>query len=202
MSALTTSGRAGMDGSAAPSACASGRCCGERTAGHPVAAQASAILRQCGQFVRSISDETFVAPSPRMMGSTIGQHVRHTLDHFAAAANALDGLDIDYDHRARNTPVETNRAAALAEVARLEAAFAAVDHAGAHSPVTVRVMLSARGDEQRLRSTLAREIAFASHHATHHHAMMASIALEHGAATPPGFGKAPSTLHHESARSA
>ena len=46
--------------------------------------------------------------------------------------------------------------------------------------MTVRCMLSAQGDEQRLRSSLAREIAFASHHATHHHAMMASIALEHG----------------------
>jgi hypothetical protein len=49
-----------------------------------------------------------------------------------------------------------------------------------------------------LGSTLARELAFASHHAIHHHAMMKAIAQEHGQAAESGFGVAPSTLNHES----
>ena len=62
---------------------------------------------------------------------------------------------------------------------------------------SVRVMVSAEGAEASLGSTLARELAFAVHHAVHHNAMIASIAGELGIACPAGFGKAPSTANHE-----
>ena len=36
------------------------------------------------------------------------------------------------------------------------------------------------------------------HHAIHHHAVMGAIAMEQGLDIPAGFGKAPSTINHES----
>jgi hypothetical protein len=58
-------------------------------------------------------------------------------------------------------------------------------------------MLSGEGDEAELTSTFAREVAFATHHAIHHNAMIAAIAASFGVTIPAGFGKAPSTVNHE-----
>lgn len=165
-----------------------------------VASCADALLAQCRDFILA-SRGVFTTPCPSLMNSTIGQHLRHNLDHFSAAIGAFtDASPIDYDHRARGTPVESDPDEALRVVDSLRARLAdRMDEPVADAPVTVRVMLTAGGEEAALRSTLSRELAFASHHAVHHHAMMAAIAHAHGVPVPPGFGKAPSTLNHESA---
>jgi len=67
--------------------------------------------------------------------------------------------------------------------------------------VIVRVMLTSDGQDTTLPSTFGRELAFAAHHAIHHHAMIKAIAEEFGIATPAEFGKAPSTLNFERDRS-
>lgn len=161
------------------------------------AAAAAAALRQCADFIQRLSDAAYTRPSSAIAGSTIGQHVRHALDHFAAAAHALDGAVIAYDHRERDTPIERDRAAAVARMRELQASVVQVDPAAGASAVRVRVMLSGDGEEATLSSTMARELAFAAHHAIHHYAMIASIAREHGVEPPQGFGRAPSTIRHE-----
>jgi uncharacterized damage-inducible protein DinB len=164
----------------------------------PAAAAAVSLLEQCDRFVGSIDDASYARTSAAMMGGTIGKHVRHCLDHFAAIVAAMqDGGVIDYDHRLRDVPMETDRAEARRAISGLVASLRAIDASATSTPVTVRVMLSADGAEASLSSTLARELAFASHHAVHHHAMMKVIADELGLPCPEGFGKAPSTLNHE-----
>ncbi len=165
--------------------------------GRLAAIAAAAALEQCESLLKSISDSDHTCASDAMMRSTVGQHVRHALDHFAAALGGLDGLPIEYDHRERDTPVERDRAAAIAAVRGLRDRLQSLAAADADRSVRVRVMLNAEGDEAELGSTLGRELAFASHHAIHHHAMIAAIARDLGLAIPQGFGKAPSTLHHE-----
>lgn len=161
---------------------------------------ASAALAGCSALIVDLPVGAYSRPSRVIAGSTIGQHIRHTLDHFAAALAALDGAAIDYDHRERDTPVEHDPAAALELIATMRDWLASIDEATGEAAVRVRVMLSAAGDTADLGSTLGRELAFAAHHATHHHAMIAAIAREHGASVPADLGKAPSTLHHEGRR--
>ncbi len=164
-----------------------------------IAACADSLLAQARAFVEQSRDR-FTVPCAAMMNGTIGAHLRHNLDHFGAAINAADDASpIDYDHRARGTPVETDPDAAIAVIDELRERLGVIRADGCNDrPVSVRMMLSAGGDEAELRSTLARELAFAAHHALHHHAMMAAIAFAHGLTVPQGFGKAPSTLNHES----
>lgn len=162
-------------------------------------ASACAMLDQCQEFVDSVDQARYAAPSSRMMGSTIGQHLRHTLDHFAAALVALEDQVIDYDHRDRDTPIENDREAALDALAQVRTRLERVPEGTLASGVQIRVMLSAEGDEAQLASTLARELAFATHHGIHHCAMMVAIASEHALPVPEGFGKAPSTRNYESA---
>lgn len=162
-----------------------------------VAAAADAILAQCAGFVEALPDRAYTADSRLIRGGSVGKHVRHVLDHFSAIFTAADlGEAIAYDRRERNVPMETQREHALTTIAELRGR---VTQSGPTlgGTVRVRVMLSASGQEAELSSTVAWELAFATHHAIHHHAMMAAIAKELGLVTPAGFGKAPSTLHHE-----
>ena len=160
---------------------------------------ASGILRQCGGFIGTIDEHAYTRPCDLIAGSTIGQHVRHSLDHFAAAIAGASGEVIDYDHRERETPIERSPAEALRVINGLLVKLDGLDDGAASMPVRIRVMLSGAGDETELDTTLGRELAFAAHHAVHHHAMIGAIALDAGVALPPGFGKAPSTLNHEGA---
>src|SRR5262245_5225874 len=167
----------------------------------PVADAALAVLVQCESFVASLTDHAYAACSRALPGGTVGKHVRHSVDHFDALvrAHALRET-VDYDRRERGTPMESDRAAALQAVRELRARITRLSAAEMNTPVRVRVMLATDGAEAELFSTLGRELAFAAHHAVHHHAMMKAIAAEFGCTAPREFGKAPSTLAHEAHR--
>ncbi len=179
-----------------------------------VVSSAREALRGCAAVVRGLDAERYTRVSRRIAGSTIGQHVRHSIDHFEAVAAALGtgaggaaGV-IDYDHRERQTPIEKQPRSALEALDRLEQRIGSLAEEHLAAEVRVRVMTGAGGEEAELGSTLARELAFAAHHATHHFAMIASIVGEQSEGgvggcgceatkLPPGFGRAPSTLNHE-----
>lgn len=161
-----------------------------------VIAAADAYLAQCAAFVGRASDAAYRADSRTIVGGTIGKHVRHTLDHFRAAlAAALDGSPIDYDRRERNVAMETDRAAAVEAIRETRAELAALSCSALASAVKVRVMLLADGTEAVLDSTMARELAFAAHHAVHHYAMIRAIGAEFGVRAEGTFGEAAATAH-------
>jgi hypothetical protein len=160
------------------------------------------MLERAAAMIGTLDDRAYSAPSRLLKGGTIGKHFRHVVDHFAAALAPIRSTDadlgtIDYDHRERNVPMETSRDAAIVEIKGVVRDLERVLGADSDRPVRVRLMLAADGTEREFDSTLGREIAFASHHAVHHHAMIEVIALEMGAGVPEGFGKAPATLNFE-----
>jgi hypothetical protein len=162
---------------------------------------AGAVLDQCEALVRAVPEGAMCAESRTLKGGTLGKHLRHTLDHYVAALSVVgeDGV-IDYDRRRRETPVETDKGAAVDAIDELRMRLSAAAGEGLARPVKVRVMLDGEGGELELASTLGRELAFATHHAVHHQAMMRAIAGEFGIEMEDAFGKAPSTLHAERAR--
>lgn len=167
-------------------------------AGCRAAGAALAAVDACATFLSLLGSERYTRPSPLMHNATIGQHVRHALDHYAAALRGARGEIIDYDHRERGRAVETDLAAALSELMAIRDGLAGIDAQRSADPVRVRVMVNgSTGEEAELGSTLGREIAFAAHHAVHHHAMISAIAQSMGVRVPEGFAKAPATLHHE-----
>lgn len=163
-----------------------------------VVEQADCILSQCAALIDCVPADAFARDSQRVRGGTIGKHVRHTLDHYRAL---LDGFGaaatVDYDHRERNVPTETDQDAARQAVALIRSRIGNLDENALRSEVRIRVMLSGDGAETELDTTLGRELAFASHHAIHHNALIKAIALEFGFDTPPEFGMAPSTLNFQ-----
>lgn len=159
---------------------------------------AVALLDQCASFVAALPDPVFTADSSRIRGGTIGKHVRHILDHYDAILVGVEAeAVIDYDHRERDVPMEARRAAAVENITRARHQLMSLTPPQLDGPARIRVMLAADGSETELLSTVARELAFATHHAVHHHAMIRAIAEEHGVAPGAEFGKAPSTLNYE-----
>lgn len=170
-----------------------------------VLGQADALLAQVESLLDRLSAEHYSTSCPAVFASSIGQHTRHLLDHFAAlVAGAHDDPAgagcVDYDHRERATPVELDPLAARAETARLRAELRGRCGAACDRSVRVRAMMAADGRCVEIGSTFVRELAFASHHTLHHQAMIRLIAESMGIALEPSFGKAPSTLHHETSQ--
>jgi uncharacterized damage-inducible protein DinB len=161
------------------------------------AAAAAAVLQQCADFVSSLPEGVYERPCETMMGASIGQHLRHSVDHVAAILQGAERGVIDYDNRERGVAIESDRAEALSTIASLRGELAELTEDDVQREVSVRVMLSADGETKDLKTTLGRELAFAAHHETHHHAMMTVIARSEGCEAPEGFGVAPSTLNYE-----
>ena len=169
---------------------------------------ACVLLAQCQAFAREVPDAVYSAESQVMPGGSVGKHLRHLVDHYEAILHALasetntGGGLIDYDHRERDVPMEGCRVTAIAVLASVAQRVAGLAPRELLREVRVRIMVAADGTTAELPSSLARELAFATHHGVHHQAMMKAIAGEFGVEAAPDFGKAPSTVQHEVFRAA
>jgi len=151
------------------------------------------LLDDLGSVLLTLSPAAYMAkPLPGVSGS-IGEHVRHILDHAAAFASARPYGVLTYDRRERGTPIETDPGAALRAIFRLKAAIAHVDEATLESPVAVMTMLEHGEPSIAAWSTLQRELAFVASHTVHHQALIATLLAIGGDEVPDAFGLAPST---------
>jgi uncharacterized damage-inducible protein DinB len=141
----------------------------------------------------AIGPNQYVArPVPGVSGS-IGEHVRHTLDHIAALLKA-DGCEpLSYDHRQRGTAAETNLHAAVEQIFHLMALVERHSKRSLDEQLQVTARLSTAGDELTSWSTLGRELAFVASHTIHHQAQIALLLAIQGIHVPRRFGYAPST---------
>jgi uncharacterized damage-inducible protein DinB len=150
------------------------------------------LLRQQALFVESLSDAEY-AQQPDEFTSSVGCHLRHTLNHVRALLRGADSGTVDYDARDRGLPVERDRDEArrqtLGWIRRLDDVCLEVDRS-----LYVRSLVNAHGAEVVTCSSLSRELAFVLNHTIHHHAMMAAAARSMGAQAPAEFGVAPATL--------
>jgi uncharacterized damage-inducible protein DinB len=159
--------------------------------GAPLALQQ--LLGDTAVLLLGIDATMYVArPAERVSGS-VGEHVRHLLDHVAALVAADPGVALSYDHRERGTAVEIDPAAALRQILRLQAALGRWAERPLDTPVRVTSRIDAGGPPVVGWSTLGRELAFVVSHTIHHQAMIALLLAVQGMATPERFGYAPST---------
>ena len=145
-----------------------------------------------------------------IVGASMGQHIRHSMDHIEKAIKATshpDDRTIRYDVRERGGTDESDMDAAKQRIERVSKLLQDISVSESYIPVMdhrieARFMLS--GDDEAefpLPSTAARELGFAAHHAIHHLAMVKIIALQTAKLSesdlPHSFGKAPSTINFE-----
>ncbi|KAL7538506.1 hypothetical protein ACHAXR_008602 [Thalassiosira sp. AJA248-18] len=146
-----------------------------------------------------------------LIGATIGQHYRHSMDHVELAALVAGSAENDgapspgelhYDLRVRGGTLEKDLDMSrqrLVDVVDVFQTLETQDESVSMIPITAHFNLSADSDaEIGLPSTVGRELGFAAHHAIHHMAMVKIIAVQtlgfDEGELPHGFGRAPSTL--------
>lgn len=152
-----------------------------------------ALLEQAASLINELDEADYMLSMQDYGSGSIGQHLRHVLDHYDSLSNGTNGV-IDYDQRRRNNPVETSKALALAEIQRtLRHLPLLVDQ-----PVRVRSEVSPHMQHiEETDSSIKRELLFVTSHAVHHFALIALLLRLQGMAVPADFGVAPATLSHQ-----
>jgi hypothetical protein len=164
-----------------------------------------------GRYGASSAAVQFTKTCP-LVGASIGQHYRHSMDHIELVALLASSSDshiipsrkreLHYDLRVRGGTLEKDLGMSRQRIVDVVDVFKSLQP-GAESvtttPLTAYFNLSADSDvEIGLPSTVGRELGFAAHHTIHHMALVKIIALQtlglDETDLPHGFGRAPSTL--------
>ncbi|KDQ20549.1 hypothetical protein BOTBODRAFT_100738 [Botryobasidium botryosum FD-172 SS1] len=144
------------------------------------------------------SDSQLTFQSELIPSSTIGKHLRHAREHYKLLMDCVSmsprpkHLELCYDKRSRDVPMETSLEAArhaFEETKKwLEHDALRVD---LEEPITLNAVTPY---PQVLQTTYGRELWFVSLHAIHHWSMVRVIAAEMGLEVEETFGVAPSTM--------
>jgi uncharacterized damage-inducible protein DinB len=151
------------------------------------------LLEQLESLLLDIDADVYSARLLPDASGSVGEHVRHCLDHVSALLRADPWQTLSYDHRERGTPVETDPEAALRQIARLKRELVTWATRSLSEPIRVASVVSEAGDMVWGWSTLGRELAFVINHTVHHHAIIGVLLASHGHTLPRRFGYAPST---------
>lgn len=156
-----------------------------------------AFLEQAAVFSEKTSATLWQTPCAAFKNSSLGQHLRHTLEHVEALVDGLPHGCIDYDARKRDEVIERRPELAADRCRELRQALATNGKARSMDEEVIVKASASKGDEVIGRkSTLGRELQFLVSHTVHHFAIMAGICHGLGIETAEDFGVAPSTLKH------
>jgi hypothetical protein len=158
------------------------------------------ILTQLGNLVSAIRPEDFSRPSETLNKSTIGQHLRHTLEFFFCLETGSGTGTVNYDRRGHDKLIETDKFLAMAAIDHIRS-FVESQH-GERSLMLEATYGMDENHEVVVETNLTRELVYNIEHAVHHMAIM-KIGIKEVApyiSLPSDFGVAASTIrHHASA---
>lgn len=168
---------------------------------HPLRARSSVppswalwrLLDELESLLIEVAPGVYCARFATEVSGSIGEHVRHCLDHVSALLTADPSATLSYDRRHRGTAVETDASEALQQIQQLKGALNAWSKRSLDEPIRVTSMISSSGDAVTGWSTVARELAFVVSHTIHHQAIIGVLLAIHGHAVPDRFGHSPST---------
>lgn len=155
------------------------------------------ILGQLSDVIINIQPEDFRKEVPSLNNSTVGQHIRHTLEFFTCLMNNHTTGFINYDERDHDKVIETDPMIAQAVI---EDVISFLDNNSEDKPLVLEANY-AFGDETgtKINTNLHRELAYNIEHAIHHMAII-KIGLKEVATyinIPSHFGVAVSTIKYQ-----
>lgn len=157
------------------------------------------ILGQLESTVNQIRPDDFCKPSATLGGSTIGQHLRHTLEFFICLENGFGSGVINYDKREHDKLIESDKFIALAAIARIRDF---ISSAPGDRSLQLEVGYEKHSEDFITISTnYYRELTYNIEHAVHHMAIM-KIGVQEIAPyieLPTHFGIAVSTVRYQQA---
>lgn len=157
---------------------------------------AGAILNQLSRLVEQLRDNDMIKPSRALSNSTIGQHLRHTLEFFICLEEGYTKGLVNYDKRNHDKLIETDKFIALGTIQRI---IDFVNQQQQDQPLKLEVGYHPTSEESLIVETnYFRELTYNIEHAVHHMAIM-KIGIHEVApyiTLPADFGVAVSTLRY------
>lgn len=154
------------------------------------------ILGQLTDLVKQIRERDFVRPAETLSNSTIGQHLRHTLEFFLCFEKGYGSGIINYDKRAHDKLIESDKFMALGAIERIrEFIFALTE-----KPLRLEVGYDVDKDNFiSIDTTATRELVYNIEHAVHHMAIIKIGVREIASyiSLAPDFGIAASTIRYK-----
>lgn len=155
------------------------------------------ILGQLTDLVSQLSEQDFVKPVDTLGHSTIGQHVRHTLEFFICLEQGFESGLINYDKRAHDKLIESDKFIALSVMSRI--------YEFVNTQVSDKALWLEAGydldkeDFVTIHTNFLRELVYNIEHAVHHMAIIKigirevapDVKLSHD------FGIAASTIRYQ-----
>ena len=129
----------------------------------------SNILEQLADLVRQIRSQDFVKPAETLSHSTIGQHLRHTLEFFLCFEHGYEQGIINYDKRAHDKLIETDKYMALSAIERIRIFVNNLSEKSLRLEVGYDIR---NEDFLSIDTTATRELVYNIEHAVHHMAIM------------------------------
>jgi len=155
-------------------------------------------LDQAERLVSGMADRSYANPVENFYSSTLGQHLRHCLDHYRSFLSGLGDAKIDYDSRERSAELECSTEFAICEITRIRNELQELSDDEVSVGVLVKLDCGT-GVADYQPSSLGRELQFLVSHTVHHFAMIGGICSCLKIPVEQGFGVAPSTLRHREA---
>lgn len=155
------------------------------------------IIDQLENLLTQIATDDFSKPSSALSNSTVGQHLRHTIEFFLCLENGFNEGVIDYDKRAHNKLIESDKFIALNAIHRIRRFVGATT---SDCKLSLNVGYEIDTDESFcIQTSYFRELTYNIEHAVHH---MALIKIGVREVCPyvnlsPDFGVAVSTLRYK-----
>lgn len=157
----------------------------------------SNILTQLTDLVTQISEHEFTTPVESLGKSTIGQHLRHTLEFFICLEQGAEQGLVNYDKRAHDKLIESDKFIALSTLTRISEFIKS-------QPIDRNLKLEAGYDLDKedfvtIDTNFLRELVYNIEHAVHHMAIMKIGIREVAPAIklPHDFGIAASTIRYQ-----
>lgn len=153
------------------------------------------ITKQALNLLHTIDNDGYQYVCKPYVTSSIGQHMRHILDHYLALKQGLQTNTIDYEMRNRFSQVETQ----THEAASLLAGIVKWLDGLSENELATKLMIISdctmtKPTNAKINSTLGRELLYVSSHCIHHFSLISIICKLQNIAIPEDFGVAPATL--------
>ncbi|WP_109832894.1 DinB family protein [Reichenbachiella versicolor] len=152
------------------------------------------IFNQLSELLTRLSDTDYSRTLPILNGSSIGQHVRHTLEFYTCLFEGIPNGTVDYDSRRRDIFLESNTSQAQNCLDRISNFLKNVE-----DNIDLELIQSyGEGEDTRVPTNLNRELIYNIEHAVHHMALIrvGLMEIDSEMELDKGFGVASSTLKY------
>jgi hypothetical protein len=123
------------------------------------------VLNELLNILSQLTNEQYSKPQPQLSGASIGAHVRHILELFVCLEHQYQAAEINYELRARDLSVQTDRTVAAGVIQSL---FKELDKPNK------ALMLTQSFDQGilKMKTNYHRELAYNLEHCVHHQALI------------------------------